>query len=175
MPRILAGCFVHIAGFGGDFSSEIASPHQLIPWQMKSIAMHNPTNHSFSTGHPIHTERPKSNATTPVMMVQAGARDRVATKRDNRISPLTTKKIATKAARPTIRWSGLTMTAMPKTASTPAAGRRSDRAGRIGLRPCPVHAGERTRRHRRSRHPRTNPEDPEITCPARSTTLRPDG
>ena len=45
------------------------------------------------------------------MMVQAGARDRVATKRDNRISPLTTKKIATKAARPTIRWSGLTMTA----------------------------------------------------------------
>ena len=48
------------------------------------------------------------------MMVQAGARDRVATKRDNRISPLTTKKIATKAARPTIRWSGLTMTAMPK-------------------------------------------------------------
>ena len=36
-----------------------------------------------------------------------------------------------------------------------------------------VHAGEGTRRDRRSRRPRTNPEDPATADPARPATLRP--
>ena len=53
-----------------------------------------------------------------------------------------------------------------------AAGGRGDRAGRDGLRPDGVHAGEGNGRDRRGRRPRTNPEDPATADPARPATLR---